>query len=334
MKAAVYTGVGKIEVLNLQCPEVDADSALVRVEKVGICGTDIKTYKRGHPMFKPPCVLGHEFVGTVEKVGQAMDTNLVGRTFVIAPYLECGKCELCQKGSPELCKNKIWIQGAFAEYVKVPKVLLERGGIELPADVDRSTTTLTEPLACAMHGIERINPSKGDSILIVGAGPMGLLLGITLRNMGCTVAVSELDDNRLHKVVQFQLKAIDAKTTTLSQLSKEKSGFDHVIIATDSVSVIPEALEIIHPGGKLQLFGGMPRSTRLELDPYHIHYREVDFIGSFGFSEKHFKRAFAEIKNDTESYSKLVTAEYELDKIEEAFDAAMDPKNIKVVVAL
>jgi len=137
VKAAVYTGVGKIEVLNLQCPEVDADSVLVRVKKVGICGTDIKTYKRGHPMFKPPCVLGHEFVGTVEKVGQAMDTNLVGRTFVIAPYLECGKCELCQKGSPELCKNKIWIQGAFAEYVKVPKVLLERGGIELPADVDR-----------------------------------------------------------------------------------------------------------------------------------------------------------------------------------------------------
>lgn len=334
MKAAVYTGVGKIEVLNLQCPEVDADSALVRVKKVGICGTDIKTYKRGHPMFKPPCVLGHEFVGTVEKVGQAMDTNLVGRTFVIAPYLECGKCELCQKGSPELCKNKIWIQGAFAEYVKVPKVLLERGGIELPADVDRNTATLTEPLACAMHGIERINPSKGDSILIVGAGPMGLLLGITLKNMGCTVAVSELDDNRLHKVVQFQLKAIDAKTTTLSQLSKEKGGFDHVIIATDSASVIPETLEIIHPGGKLQLFGGMPRSTRLELDPYHIHYREVDLIGSFGFSEKHFKRAFAEIKNDTESYSKLVTAEYELDKIEEAFAAAMDPKNIKVVVAL
>ena len=334
MKAAVYTGVGKIEVLNLQCPEVDADSVLVRVKKVGICGTDIKTYKRGHPMFKPPCVLGHEFVGTVEKVGQAMDTNLVGRTFVIAPYLECGKCELCQKGSPELCKNKIWIQGAFAEYVKVPKVLLERGGIELPADVDRNTATLTEPLACAMHGIERINPSKGDSILIVGAGPMGLLLGITLKNMGCTVAVSELDDNRLHKVVQFQLKAIDAKTTTLSQLSKEKGGFDHVIIATDSASVIPETLEIIHPGGKLQLFGGMPRSTRLELDPYHIHYREVDLIGSFGFSEKHFKRAFAEIKNDTESYSKLVTAEYELDKIEEAFAAAMDPKNIKVVVAL
>jgi len=334
VKAAVYTGVGKIEVLNLQCPEVDADSVLVRVKKVGICGTDIKTYKRGHPMFKPPCVLGHEFVGTVEKVGQAMDTNLVGRTFVIAPYLECGKCELCQKGSPELCKNKIWIQGAFAEYVKVPKVLLERGGIELPADVDRNTATLTEPLACAMHGIERINPSKGDSILIVGAGPMGLLLGITLKNMGCTVAVSELDDNRLHKVVQFQLKAIDAKTTTLSQLSKEKGGFDHVIIATDSASVIPETLEIIHPGGKLQLFGGMPRSTRLELDPYHIHYREVDLIGSFGFSEKHFKRAFAEIKNDTESYSKLVTAEYELDKIEEAFAAAMDPKNIKVVVAL
>lgn len=334
MKAAVYTGVGKIEVLNLQCPEVDANSVLVRVKKVGICGTDIKTYKRGHPMFKPPCVLGHEFVGTVEKVGQAMDTNLVGRTFVIAPYLECGKCELCQKGSPELCKNKIWIQGAFAEYVKVPKVLLERGGIELPADVDRNTATLTEPLACAMHGIERINPSKGDSILIVGAGPMGLLLGITLKNMGCTVAVSELDDNRLHKVVQFQLKAIDAKTTTLSQLSKEKGGFDHVIIATDSASVIPETLEIIHPGGKLQLFGGMPRSTRLELDPYHIHYREVDLIGSFGFSEKHFKRAFAEIKNDTKSYSKLVTAEYELDKIEEAFAAAMDPKNIKVVVAL
>lgn len=332
MKAAIYKGIGKIEVSEIKKPENDDESAIVKINTVGICGTDLKTFKRGHPMFKPPCILGHEFVGTVEEVGKKLNENLIGKTFVIAPYLECGKCDLCLKEKPEHCKNKVWVEGAMTEYLKVPKELMLRGAIEIPENVDEKTATLTEPLACAIHGIERINPRSGEKLLIIGAGPMGLLLAITLRNRGCQVTIVEINDARLNIIKGNGFEAIDAKEISIPSLIENRGKFDHAILATDASSVVSDLLESINPGGKLQLFGGMPKEIRLEIDPYYIHYKEIDLIGSFGFSERHFKTAFDEIANNVSSYSKLVTEEIDLNEIEKAFLTAMKPENIKVVV--
>ena len=332
MKAAIYKGIERIEVKDIDKPVVDDDSAIVRINTVGICGTDLKTFKRGHPMFKPPCILGHEFVGTVEEVGNELSTDLIGKTYVIAPYLECGKCDLCLKEKPEHCENKVWVEGAMTEYLKVPKELMLRGAIEIPENVDEKTATLTEPLACAIHGIERIDPKSEERILIIGAGPMGLLLAITLRNRGCQVTIVEINDQRLNIIKENNFEAIDAKKISIPSLIENRGKFDHAILATDASNVVSDLLESINPGGKLQLFGGMPKTTRIEIDPYYIHYKEIDLIGSFGFSERHFKTAFDEIASDVSSYSKLITEEKKLNEIKKAFSAAMKPENIKVVV--
>lgn len=332
MKAAIYKGIERIEVKDIDKPVVDDDSAIVRINTVGICGTDLKTFKRGHPMFKPPCILGHEFVGTVEEVGNELSTDLIGKTYVIAPYLECGKCDLCLKEKPEHCENKVWVEGAMTEYLKVPKELMLRGAIEIPENVDEKTATLTEPLACAIHGIERVDPKSEERILIIGAGPMGLLLAITLRNRGCQVTILEINDKRLNIIKENDFEAINGKKTSIPSLIENKGKFDHAILATDASSVVPDLLKSINPGGKLQLFGGMSKATRLEIDPYYIHYKEIDLIGSFGFSERHFKTAFDEIVSDVSSYSKLITEEKNLNEIKKAFSAAMKPENIKVVV--
>jgi L-iditol 2-dehydrogenase len=332
MKAAIYKGIERIEVKDIDKPVVDDDSAIVRINTVGICGTDLKTFKRGHPMFKPPCILGHEFVGTVEEVGNELSTDLIGKTYVIAPYLECGKCDLCLKEKPEHCKNKVWVEGAMTEYLKVPKELMLRGAIEIPENVDEKTATLTEPLACAIHGIERVDPKSEERILIIGAGPMGLLLAITLRNRGCQVTIVEINDKRLNIIKENDFEAINGKKTSIPSLIENKGKFDHAILATDASSVVPDLLKSINPGGKLQLFGGMSKATRLEIDPYYIHYKEIDLIGSFGFSERHFKTAFDEIVSDVSSYSKLITEEKNLNEIKKAFSAAMKSENIKVVV--
>lgn len=332
MKAAIYKGIERIEVKDIDKPVVDDNSAIVRINTVGICGTDLKTFKRGHPMFKPPCILGHEFVGTVEEVGNELSTDLIGKTYVIAPYLECGKCDLCLKEKPEHCKNKVWVEGAMTEYLKVPKELMLRGAIEIPENVDEKTATLTEPLACAIHGIERVDPKSEERILIIGAGPMGLLLAITLRNRGCQVTIVEINDKRLNIIKENDFEAINGKKTSIPSLIENKGKFDHAILATDASSGVSDLLKSIHPGGKLQLFGGMSKTTRLEIDPYYIHYKEIDLIGSFGFSERHFKTAFNEIVSDVSSYSKLITEEKNLNEIKKAFSAAMKPENIKVVV--
>jgi len=332
VKAAVYRGIGKIVLEEIDIPTLVENTALLRVEAVGICGTDLKAYRRGHPFFQPPCILGHEVVGTVVKVAEPDNSDLVGRTFAIPPYLGCGNCELCRKGLSELCENKIWIGGAFVEYLVAPVVLIRKTMCELHPGMNKSVATLTEPLACAIHGVERMKPKETERVLVIGSGPIGLLISMILRNMSCDPVIYELNVDRLTFAREMGFEAIDAKEIALSEIASMTGKFDHVIVATDSASVIPEAFCCVKPGAKIELFGGMSRSTRLQLDPYHIHYEEVSLIGSFGFSARDFRTAFEELQIHSEIYSRVITAEYTLDEIVKAFGSAMESRNLKVVV--
>jgi len=334
VKAAIYKGINRIEIEEIDTPEMTTGTLVLKVDAVGVCGTDLKTYKRGHPFFQPPCILGHEVVGTVVRVNDASDGDLLGRTFAVPPYLGCGNCEFCKRGFSELCKNKVWFNGAFAEYILVPVELIRKTMAELDHGVNKVLATLTEPLACAIHGVKRLSIQDGRKVLVVGAGPMGLMISMFLRDKGCEVTLSEVNKTRVVKAQALGFLTIDANTVSLSEFSARNGKFDHSVIATESADIVQEVFNCVRPGGKVELFGGMPRSVKVHIDPYYVHYEEIDLIGSFGFSVQDFNDAFGELKIRHETYSKLITSQFTLDQIESAFEAAMRPENLKVIVSM
>ena len=332
MKAAIYKGIGKIEIDDISKPVIQADEGLVKIGMVGVCGTDIKTFNKGHHMFKPPCILGHEFTGKIVEKGASVDYDFGDASYVIAPYIECGKCEMCQKGVPELCSKKHWVEGAFTEYVKVPLEILKRATLKIPNHVPESTATLTEPLACAIHGIDKARITAEDRVLVVGSGPMGLLLGNALKNMKCETYISDIDKNRLSMAENCGLKTIDFSESGFESFKNSNPRFDSIILANDRKELVNSLLPFVHPGGTFELFGGMSRDTVLEIDPYFIHYKEIDLVGAFGFSEKDFKKAFGFITSDPDSFSKLISKVRDLENIVEAFNDATDKTKAKIVV--
>lgn len=332
MKAAVYRGIGHMEIEEIDTPHIGDSEALVKVEMVGICGTDVKTFVRGHPMFQPPCILGHEFVGKIIKVGENIKNDFGDATYVIAPYIGCGECELCREGTSQLCRNKYGTGGAFAEYVKVPAEILERAAFCVPDGIAKEVMVLAEPLACAIHGIEKARATPNKKVLVVGSGPMGLLIGITLKNLGSIPVIAEIDEIRLNIAQNCGLETIDFGKEGFENFMKEKPMYNSIILANDKVDLVSKLIPFVIPGGTFELFGGMPKDARLEIDPYYIHYEEVGIVGSFGFTEEEFKQAYDLLCDDPDTYGKLISKIYEMDDIHEAFKAAMDKSNIKIIV--
>jgi L-iditol 2-dehydrogenase len=332
LKAAIYKGIGQIEIEEIDAPVIDVNEGLVEIGMVGVCGTDIKTFNKGHHMFKPPCILGHEFTGRIVEKGTAVRRDFGDTKYVIAPYIECGKCDMCMKGVPELCTDKFWVDGAFVEYAKVPAEILERAALKIPNDVPESTATLTEPLACAIHGIDKARIKTGDRVLVVGSGPMGLLLGNALKNMGCETYASDVEKSRLIMAKNCGLETIDFSDSGFENFRNKKPSYDSIILANDRKELVNSLLPFVRPGGTFELFGGMSKDTVLEIEPYYIHYREVDLVGTFGFSEKDFKKAFNFITGDPDSFSKLISKVWDLKGIHEAFKDASDRSKIKIVV--
>ena len=176
MKAVIYHGPGDLRIENVDAPVLEEGDALLEVSYCGLCGTDVKTYRRGHHMFTPPCILGHEVVGRIAEIAgksQRPDIN-VGDLVAVAPYVPCYGCAYCRKDREELCTNKGWIEGAFAEYVRIPAEVLSKGTFHIPSAEDLKLACLSEPLACCVNAVEDSCVGLADTVMIIGAGPMGL----------------------------------------------------------------------------------------------------------------------------------------------------------------
>ncbi|MGB4637447.1 MAG: alcohol dehydrogenase catalytic domain-containing protein, partial [Limnochordia bacterium] len=166
MKAAVYHGPKQMTIEEVPRPTIGPEEILVEVKASGICGTDVKTYLRGHRFFQPPCILGHEFAGVVAEVGSQVEGFQVGDRVAVAPYVPCGFCPLCQAGHYELCQNKSGVaSGAFTEFVAVPKEVIQRGTVRLPKGMSFAAGALAEPVACVLNGLEDCRLELGATLL-------------------------------------------------------------------------------------------------------------------------------------------------------------------------
>lgn len=338
MRAAVYHGPGDLRVERIPKPEAMPGGALLEVSYCGLCGTDIKTYRRGHHMFTPPCVLGHEVVGRIVEMKDPPSSVSVkeGDLVAVAPYVPCFVCSLCARGRHELCRHKDWIDGGFAEYVAVPSGVLEKGTFRVPDGLDLRVAALAEPLACCLNAVTDSNVRMGETVLIIGAGPMGMMMLESCKAVGATkLLVSEPDELRRSQAEGRGALGIDPGRNSVAEWVNDVTcgaGADAVFVCVGAAEAVGEAMAAAGPGGIVNVFGGLAGGTTISVDARRIHYDEVTLTGSFGFAPEHFRVALAMLASGRVGAEGIITHEFGLDDAARAFETASTGKCLKAVI--
>jgi L-iditol 2-dehydrogenase len=199
MQATVYMGPGELDYRAMPVPALGKGEILVRISKALTCGTDVKTYRRGHPKYVPPTLFGHEFAGEVLEVGEGVERFKPGMRVVAANSAPCNSCYYCKRGQHNLCEDLLVNLGAFAEYLRLPARIVEQSTFQIPDDLSDEEAAAMEPLACVVHGQDLLQIQPGESVVIVGAGgPIGLMhLQLALRQGANPVIAVDLSEKRL-----------------------------------------------------------------------------------------------------------------------------------------
>lgn len=279
MRAAVVSEPNSVSVEEVTDPTPGQGEVVVAVGACGICGTDLHIVDGEFPPTPYPIVPGHEFAGEVVAVGAGVSGVREGARVAADPSLFCGACAQCRRGHGNLCAD--WgaigdtVSGAFAEYVAVPA----RNLYPIPDNVTMREAALIEPLSCAVHGFNILSPAAGDSVLVVGAGTMGLLLAqLAARSPGPDLTVVDTRADRLPRAEQ--LGASRTAASISEALAARPDGYDHVVDATGSPAAIEEGLGAVRRGGTFLVFGVAPEEARVPVSPFRIYNDEITIRGS------------------------------------------------------
>lgn len=341
MKALRYLEPGSVKVDDLPRPEIGLNEVLVEVRACGVCATDVKTFRRGHPLIPSGSVLGHEVSGTIAAVGDQVSGWQIGTAVAVAPYSPCGECIYCQRGQFTLCDHlhEAGIDpGGFSEFIRVPQRLVEKGMLEIPNGVTFAEAALTEPVACCFHGLEALNIKSGDSLLIIGDGPMGILQAELAQFLGAEpILMSGITSHRLARGSLIADVTIDISQEDLQGVVQRitgGNGVDKIIVSVGDASVAETALPLVVRGGAINLFAGMPRNARVSLDPARIHYDQVHLLGTFGFAPSHFRQALDAIAVHDVNVDGIITDVVPLEAVHATLSAAAEYEGIKTVVQI
>jgi len=340
MKAALLYGVKDLKVEHIDMPEVGLGEILVKVRAATTCGTDVKIFQRGYVegIIEYPTVFGHEWAGDVVEVGEGVSWPKKGMRVRAGNSSPCFRCKMCQKGKYNLCEDMTWLWGAYAEYIKVPQRMVMLNTQEIPSHITYEEAAVTEPLACVLHGIEEANIQLGDSVAIIGAGPIGLLHLQTAKKMGAErVLVSDLVDERLQVAQELGAdETLNSKREDLVEKVRRFTdgyGADVVIEAIGLPATWEQALKMVGKGGTVLEFGGCPPGTEIRVRTELLHYGEVTMLGTFHATPGHFKKALNLIASGTVKVEPLITRKMKLKEIKDAFDILTTSKSdLKIAV--
>ena len=340
MKAAMLYGVKDLRIEDVEIPKVGLGEVLVKVKAATTCGTDLKIFRRGYveKVIKLPTVFGHEWAGEVVEVGEGLEWPKKGMRIRAGNSAPCLHCTMCQKGKYNLCENMIWLWGAYAEYIKVPARMVLVNMQEIPQHVSYEEAAITEPLACVLHGAEEANIKPGDTVTIIGAGPIGLLHLLTAKKFGAGRVISiDLVEDRLNFAERLGAdETVNAgKEDVVERVRELTSGYgsDVVIEAIGLPSTWEQALKLVRKGGTVLEFGGCPPGTEIKVNTEKLHYGELTVRGSFHATPLHFRKALNLIASRTIDVRPLITRKMKLENIREAFDILMtSKKEIKIAI--
>ncbi len=325
-----------MEIAEMPRPSIADGEVLVQTRACGICATDVKTYLRGHPLIPAGAVLGHEMSGVIAE--SRADNWRVGERVVVAPYVPCDECIFCRRGQFTLCKNLFDASvqpGGFSEFLCVPPRVVQSGLFRLPPTIDFGIASLAEPLACCYHGLEALNLRRGESLLIIGDGPMGLLQTIAARAMGASsIALAGMMPERLAWGAPRVDHVINVAEQNLSDAVKaltDGKGFDKVMVSVGQAQVAEQAIALVARGGAVNFFAGLPRDSCITIDLNRIHYDEVTLVGTFGSAPSHFKRAVETLTDTSLDIAGFITRTVALPDLESAFADSAAYRGIKMV---
>jgi L-iditol 2-dehydrogenase len=345
MLAAVYYGPKDIRIEEVPRPEIDADEVLIKVLNANICGTDLRIYKGGHRHYPPGSVRipGHEVVGEIAAIGDEVSGYEVGQRVFVAPNMGHSNNRATVSGNnnmdPEFQAIGINLDGAFAEYMRVPALAIQQGNLmPVAGDVDPAVAALIEPLACVLRGQNALGVRDGDIVVVMGAGPIGIL-HVKLANLrgALRVIVSEPAAGRREQALALGAdKVVDPINEDLRAVVMEESGgrgADVIIVAAPSKAAQESAIEVAAIGGRINFFGGLPKDDPfINLNANMVHYKELVITGTTACSTYDCLRAADIVNSGRLELSPLITARFPLTLVAEAYAAAADGQNMRVTL--
>jgi L-iditol 2-dehydrogenase len=339
MRAAILLAPGSAELRDVPVPQPGQGEVVLHVEAALTCGTDLKTYRRGHPLIPLPAPMGHEFAGIVAAVGDGVRNVREGDAVAATPTAPCGHCRLCRRGRESLCPEAVRhiALGGFAEYVRIPANIVASNLFVRPAGLPAETAAALEPLACVVHGVARLDMSEVDSMVLIGDGPIALLfLQLALLHGAGRVLVAGRHAQRLELAKTLGAdKVTDAHGDALADAVDEWTGgvrADAVVECVGTTQTWEAAPALAAVGGTVLLYGGCPAGTRASFDTQRVHYEEVDLKGAFHYDRSDVKEAWRLITGDRVKISPLISHRRPLESFDEAWELALSRAAMKVAL--
>ena len=344
MKVARYYAPGDIRLEQLPEPDVSAGELKLRVRACSTCGTDVKISRSGHPNMTPPQVMGHEIAGEIVAVGDGVDGWAIGDRVQVIAAIPDGTCPDCLAGHQSICPNQLSMgyqfPGGFAEYMIVPREVLAVDGVtRIPDGLSFAEASLAEPLACVLNGQELARVGRGDTVVVIGSGPIGCLHVRLARARGAaTIILIDLNAERLaaaaalvHPDLTIATDSQDPVAAVLDATGGR--GADVVITAAASGAAQEQGLRMLARRGRLSLFGGLPKdASSITIDANLVHYRELTIVGVNGSTPAHNKQALNLIATGAVPVADLITHRLPLDQVLEGIEIVARGEAIKVTI--
>jgi L-iditol 2-dehydrogenase len=340
VKAAILHGREKIQVEDIAPSALKPGEVRVRIEAALTCGTDLKVFKRGYhaKMIVPPAVFGHEFAGVISEVSDVgvhasacspdklkleLQPWRIGDHVVVANSAPCGDCFYCHAGRENLCENLLFLNGAYAESIVVPARLVQKNLLRLKPETSFRDAALVEPLACVVQGVEDTHLRTGQNVLVIGAGPIGLMFVALAKNLGCHVTVAGRRAPRLEAAQRLCADQVvdigDGGGLVTKVREATKTHFDAVIEAVGKPVIWEAAIHLVRKGGTVNFFGGCPSGTTVTLDTTLIHYSNLTLLASFHHTPRTVRRALEFIETGVIRAADFVDGECPLTQLPELF---------------
>jgi L-iditol 2-dehydrogenase len=344
MKAIRLYGKEDLRLEDVNVPEISEDEILIKTKSAALCGTDIRMYKNGVSGIDKdhPLIIGHEISGIIEQVGKQVRGYRTGMRVAVAPNMGCGTCDRCVSGNTHLCADYqalgINLDGGFAEYVRIPKAAVIQGNIKILEDhMGFDEAAVAEPLSCVYNGQEQAGIHPGDKVLVIGAGPIGLMHGMLAKMQGAgMVMMNDLSAERLAycKSLYPYMQTIEADSLreTVMRLTKNR-GADVIIVACPSGEMQSMAIELAGLFGRVLFFGGLPKDReKVSINSNLIHYKQISIHGSTRASLSQYRKVLDFAADGVIDLKQLVTHVYEIGDYQKAFSEAVKSIGLKHVI--
>jgi L-iditol 2-dehydrogenase len=340
MKAALLYGKNSVRIEKVPVPKLGPGEVLVRVKAALTCGTDLKTFHRGSHMMIPslPSPFGHEFAGTLEELAEGVEGLEIGKSVVAANSAPCLRCDYCKAGKPNLCDHLEFLNGAYAEFIRVPASIVKCNLHPLPAAMSYVQAALTEPLACVLHGLERSGIQMGQTVCVIGLGPIGLMFVSLASKKGTRVIAVGRSPVKLRKAREMGAEAtVPLNDPTdlehkIRELTPRRQGPDVVIEAVGLPHTWEIAMRLVKKGGLVNLFGGCALGTYAQIDAHLLHYQEKSIISIFHHTPHYVSMGLQLLQAGAIRQEDLVTHHMPLEDLPKAFRYMESQKAIKVAI--